>query len=295
MEKLNLEKVIQKSLKTVSFFSKDLEAYLAHHLWFMPTKSKFLSDKEIVLLHQAQVHSSLFGVQVYSWMPAQKTTTPPPAILFIHGWGGRWGQFREWIPLLLEKGFQVIAFDGPSHGYNPGLKTNLFEWSQVTLDIFKKFPNINQAVTHSFGSTVLMHALLKQPQLHDVVFVAPPARLDLLFERFQERLSISDKAMRLHQEKFYRKFQDKDVKRLGSNFMLIQQLKINGIIIHDEDDLEVPHTEGQMLQEFWSQQAGSHISLHTTKGLGHNRILRSSECIQYAIDFLFRDKKTEVF
>jgi hypothetical protein len=77
--------------------------------------------------------------------------------------------------------------------------------------------------------------------------------------------------------------------------MLIQQLKINGIIIHDEDDLEVPYSEGQMLQEFWSHQVDSHVRLHATKGLGHNRILRSSDCIQPAVDFLIRDKKTDVF
>lgn len=285
MDQLNLESIIKKGLKTASIISTDLEAYLAHHLWFMPTKSKYLSEKEIILLKQSVDSKSIFNVTVHSWSLSHFTPSTP-AVLLIHGWGGRWGQFREWVPLLLEQGFQVIAFDGPSHGFNPGFKTNVYEWSQVVLDIFNQFPNISKAITHSFGSTVLMHALLNKPIIKEVVFIAPPARLDLLFERFQERLSVSEKAMQKHRHKFFKKFQDKDVQRLGSNYHLVQLVDLHGIIIHDENDYDVPLSEGQLLKEFWSKNISKDIQLIKTTGLGHNRILRSSEAIEPAIKFL---------
>src|SRR6185295_11752215 len=39
-----------------------------------------------------------------------------PAVIASHGWGGRGAQFREFVPALVEAGYQVFVFDHVGHG-----------------------------------------------------------------------------------------------------------------------------------------------------------------------------------
>ena len=39
-----------------------------------------------------------------------------PAVIVSHGWGGRGAQFREFVPALIEAGYQVWLFDHVSPG-----------------------------------------------------------------------------------------------------------------------------------------------------------------------------------
>src|SRR5262245_23043113 len=48
-----------------------------------------------------------------------------PAILLAHGWLGRGAQLGKLVEPLLEKGFQVIAWDAPAHGDSSGTRANL--------------------------------------------------------------------------------------------------------------------------------------------------------------------------
>ena len=43
-----------------------------------------------------------------------------PVIIASHGWGGRGAQFREFVPALLEAGYQVWLFDHAGQGYSEG-------------------------------------------------------------------------------------------------------------------------------------------------------------------------------
>ena len=41
-----------------------------------------------------------------------------PAIVLVHGWGGRGAQLRVFVPALLEAGYQVVLFDHVGHGFS---------------------------------------------------------------------------------------------------------------------------------------------------------------------------------
>lgn len=56
------------------------------------------------------------------------------------------------------------------------------------------------------------------------------------------------------------------------------------LIIHDEDDVDVPLRDGKAYVEAWPG-----ARLHTTRSLGHRRILRDPEVIGAVADFLAAD------
>jgi len=39
-----------------------------------------------------------------------------PTVILLHGWGGYAGQLSAFVEPLVRSGYQVIAFDAPSHG-----------------------------------------------------------------------------------------------------------------------------------------------------------------------------------
>ena len=43
-----------------------------------------------------------------------------PAVLLVHGWGGRGGQTLALVAPLLRAGCAVVTFDGPAHGGSTG-------------------------------------------------------------------------------------------------------------------------------------------------------------------------------
>ena len=56
---------------------------------------------------------------------------------------------------------------------------------------------------------------------------------------------------------------------------------IPALIIHDEDDVDVPLSESELLQQAWPNSI-----LKRTKGLGHRRILYDAQVIESTVAFL---------
>ncbi|MEO1084501.1 MAG: alpha/beta fold hydrolase, partial [Acidobacteriota bacterium] len=54
-----------------------------------------------------------------------------PAVLLIHGWGGRGLQLGAFAEPLAEAGFRVLAVDLPAHGESSGKSTSLPEAAEA--------------------------------------------------------------------------------------------------------------------------------------------------------------------
>ena len=68
---------------------------------------------------------------------------------------------------------------------------------------------------------------------------------------------------------------------VGADFWDISRLHIPVLVIHDEDDEQIPVAEGNKLAELWSQ-----VQVVTTRGLGHRKILRDPQVIDRTVAFL---------
>ncbi len=218
----------------------------------------------------------LYGpIATYKWGNSQNT------ILLLHGWSGRGPQMGAFVAPLLERGYQVIAFDAPGHGRTPGTTSSVFKMSDALHAVIKEVGPINAVIAHSFGCILLAYALKHTDFKTDkAICISSPTTPLFLVDRFCSFMRINDKVkqhfMRYTEAKF-----NNDVWDKLSADKNVQGMSLPALIIHDEDDHDVPCQLGQQLAEAWPD---SH--LHLTKGLGHRRILRNKHVIQAVTDFL---------
>ena len=59
------------------------------------------------------------------------------------------------------------------------------------------------------------------------------------------------------------------------------QLDMPCLILHDEEDRDVPVEAARLLAKKWTG-----AKLVCTRGLGHRRILRDAKCVQLAAEFI---------
>jgi alpha-beta hydrolase superfamily lysophospholipase len=61
-------------------------------------------------MEQAEVFEFMYKGKIlkgYSWGTGKRNV--------VHGWESRGTALRSFVPVLLEKGFRVVAFDAPAH------------------------------------------------------------------------------------------------------------------------------------------------------------------------------------
>jgi hypothetical protein len=191
-----------------------------------------------------------------------------PAVLLVHGWGGRGGQLAPLAPPLLAAGASVVGFDGPAHGASGGGFASLPRLAEAATAIARVF-HARAAIGHSFGAAALGLALARGLDLDAVALVGAPRSPALFFERFCEemRLGAGTRAA----------FQRRVEARVGVRMAeleaerVVSGLETPALVVHDRGDLEVPFDDGVAISRAWP---GSR--LRATDGLGHRRILRDA-------------------
>ena len=81
-----------------------------------------------------------------------------PAILLIHGWGGRGSQLSTFIDPLITAGYSVLAIDGPAHGDSSGKQTDMFEFANTINAVSTMVNSLHAIIAHSFGSACTLLA-----------------------------------------------------------------------------------------------------------------------------------------
>jgi len=68
------------------------------------------------------------GIASFEWGPSSGPIVAP-----VHGWSGRGTQMGAFAAPLVERGYRVIAFDGPAHGDSAGAQTNVGEYANFLI------------------------------------------------------------------------------------------------------------------------------------------------------------------
>lgn len=209
-----------------------------------------------------------------------------PAIVTSHGWGGRGAQFREFVPALVEAGYQVWLFDHVSHGYSDGKEAPITDFAKgvtaVARHIERQGIAIAGFVGHSLGCAgigiALRHDLSHLKQVR-VVQIAPPASLIRYSRFFARALGLSERIRAAMQWRLEQK--------IGVNWEefemphAAESLTAKALVIHDQDDNDVRIESGLAVARAWPD-----ARFKRTYGLGHRRVLRNREVISSTIDFL---------
>lgn len=138
-----------------------ISAHIAYRFMSNPQVRKLRDFEEEVLAQseKKRIDFKGFEIQAYAWGdPCQ------PLAFLIHGWEGQSGNFGALVPILLEKGYCVMAFDGPSHGKSSKGNTGMFEYAELITEMMAEYhPQI--LVSHSFGSVSTVYSLLRNTDL----------------------------------------------------------------------------------------------------------------------------------
>ncbi|MEM7658716.1 MAG: alpha/beta fold hydrolase [Bacteroidota bacterium] len=237
-----------------------------------------LRTHELAVLDQAEQERMAFGefeIQLYHWPGGEET------VFLVHGWEGQAGNFADLIPLLLDAGFTVRAFDGPSHGFSSQGSTSLFEFAELVGKLAHEY-QAKYLVSHSFGGVATTYGLSQQSSF-------PVKRYALLTtpDRFRDRIEMVSRQVGIT-----RKVQERLTTRLEQELgMSVDTLNVSDFapqlavaqarIWHDEADRVIPLAQSQQVAENWPV-----CELEVVQGTGHFRILRTPEVLAEVVRFL---------
>ena len=241
---------------------------------------KASSKPRIVFTWAEEVNFILNGLKVYGYRWNKEAAYK---VLILHGFGSSANNFHYYIEAMLEKGYQVLAFDAPAHGKSQGKTVNVLEYSQLIQKIILQYGPIDGYIAHSFGGIALSLALEKTPHDHHtkIVLIAPATETSTAIDSAFELLQINDKAVRAAFDSII--FQKSgypvnwySIKRAMKN------IQASVLWIHDEDDDVTPLSDALKVKE-----AGfKNIEFIITSGLGHRNIYRDKSVQKKVTQFL---------
>ena len=208
-----------------------------------------------------------------------------PTILLVHGWGGRGLQMGAFAAPLVEAGYRVVAFDALAHGRSPGARTSLPEFAGAIRDVMDHLGGVEAVIAHSFGAATTTVALAGaldpavSPAPRSLVYVAPASDFGSVAARFSDMTGFTPEVVGRMRGQIERRF---DIRwRDLQSRALAPRLRQRLLILHDEWDEEVPLRDSRLLAEAWPG-----ARLEVTHGLGHHRILRQTQSVASAVEFL---------
>jgi pimeloyl-ACP methyl ester carboxylesterase len=250
---------------------------IAARLFITPVNFK-RPKREIPMLESAQIEMLKINsvgrkIRVFKYGYSKKK------VMLVHGWSGRGTQLFGFANKLLEMGYMVISFDGPSHGKSEGKTTNLKEFITTVKEVNETYGPFDAAIGHSFGSMSILNANADQPIFKSVVTIGSGDFVSDIMRNF-----ITDLGLKKHMGyKLKRYFQNKwkiQVDDFASS-KAAKKLKLPILVVHDINDGDVPVTCAENIS-----QNATNGSLLLTSNLGHTKILRDRKVIDSVCNFI---------
>jgi pimeloyl-ACP methyl ester carboxylesterase len=201
-----------------------------------------------------------------------------PAVLLVHGWGGRATQLRAFIEPLVSTGHRVVLFDGPGHGASGRGSSSLPEFGAAVGAALRAIGPVHAVIAHSMGGPATVLGLEQVESNPRLVFLAPPADVRDVTARFGRALHIPEHVVHLMERRiesrFLRPIASYDLPKLGAS------ARSPLLVVHDTKDREVPFSDGERVARGWNAE------LVATSGLGHVRLLRDAGVVERAVSFV---------
>lgn len=276
-QSLKIPKIILLTSKLISFISPKLITLFAAKLFTTPIKHKI--PKRELEMDRTSIQKLISipainkEVVVYEYGKSEKK------ILLVHGWSGRGTQLFKIADELLNNGYSTISFDAPAHGKSPGKTTIMVDFIATILEIDKQFGPFEVAIGHSLGGMSVLNAIKQGLTVQHAVVIGSGDIVEDIIDDFIAKLQLKasvSKHLRMHFEKKYReKMND------YSAFLAAKETSIPVLVIHDNDDPEVPVKAGKHIYEHLKNG-----ELLLTDGLGHRKILGNPKVMERIIQFI---------
>jgi pimeloyl-ACP methyl ester carboxylesterase len=270
-------------LHILALVSKKKAAEKAYDLFCTPRRKSKKKASEVFDKGE-RLSFRLDGIRIrgHQWVPNHLQGANFKKVLLIHGFESSSKNFDSYIPLLLKKGYEVLAFDAPGHGQSGGKQINLSLYIKTLAAIYDKFGPIQSFLAHSFGGLAVTHLLENIP--HDektkLVLIAPATEsktsIDLFFLFLQLDKETRKEFDKLIHEKIGSRPEDLSIRRAMKN----NQAPV--LWIHDQEDEITPLKDALLVKD----EHPGNIEFVITQGLGHRKIYKNPDIIKKAVDFL---------
>lgn len=268
--------VLRWAIQVCNLLSTERAGRFVNRLWFKPARTGGGATFEYLLDNPDSYTRLSFGsseLPVYSWGSG-------PVILGVHGWSGAGIQFGPMIEPLVQQGYRVVVFDAPAHGRAQGERTDIFEMSQVVEQVAHLFGEIHGIIGHSLGAVAAVLAVNRGLPVNRLALIAPPINLDHVVHLFGSQLAIPQPVLDVHTGLLEKEFGPELWQRLDMT-QLVARLEVDGLIISDVHDVEVPSLHGELIASHWQRSR-----FLETQHLGHYRILKDRQILEELSTFL---------
>ena len=276
-QSLKIPQFIIATAKICALISSKLVAKYAAKLFTTPIKHK-IPKRELEMDSKSiqktiSVPSINKKVTVYEYGKSDKK------ILLVHGWSGRGTQLFKIADVLLENGYSTVSFDAPAHGKSEGKTTIMSEFIESVIEIEKQYGPFEIAIGHSLGGMSVLNAIKNGLNVKKAVIIGSGDIVQDILDDFIFKLRLKPEISIRMRDYFEKKYQVK--MNDFSAYRAAEKIEIPVLVIHDNDDPEVPVKAGIHIHE----QLKNGI-LFLTDGLGHRKILGSQNVIQKIIEFI---------
>jgi pimeloyl-ACP methyl ester carboxylesterase len=268
---------IQTKINVISLISKRKAAETAFRLFCTPVvKTLQKTAPENAEPLQFALNDNIIKGHRFNHPQAKK-------VLILHGFNSAAFKFNQYVAPLAAKGYEVLLFDAPAHGYSGGTTTNALEYSEMIKKAITLYGPINSFMAHSFGGLAVSLALETLPPAPDakLVLIAPATETTSAIDSAFKLLSIKNPQVRKEFDQLIYKISSRPAEWFSIK-RAVKNIPAQILWLHDEEDDITPFKDVQKVQE----DNNRHVQFVITKGLGHQRIYKDAFAKNTIIDFL---------
>lgn len=277
IQTLKIPKIIVITSKLIALISTKLIILFTAKLFTTPIRHKIpkreLSMDQNTIQKLIKIPAINKEVVIYKYGASEKR------VLLVHGWSGRGTQLFKIADELLKQGYSTISFDAPAHGKSPGKTTIMVDFITTILEIDKQFGPFDAAIGHSLGGMSVLNAIKKGLQVNHAVVIGSGDIVEDIIDDFIAKLELKPTISTLLSLHFEKKYKEK--MNDYSAFLAAKVTNIPVLVIHDNNDLEVPVKAGIHIHNYLENG-----TLFLTDGLGHRKILGNQKVIEKTVKFI---------
>ncbi|MFV8352902.1 alpha/beta hydrolase [Flavobacterium sp. XS2P14] len=277
IQTLKIPKIIVITSKLIALISTKLIILFAAKLFTTPIRHKIpkreLSMDQNTIQKLIKIPAINKDVVIYKYGASEKR------VLLVHGWSGRGTQLFKIADELLKQGYSTISFDAPAHGKSPGKTTIMVDFITTILEIDKQFGPFDAAIGHSLGGMSVLNAIKKGLKVNHAVVIGSGDIVEDIIDDFIAKLELKPTISTLLSLHFEKKYKEK--MNDYSAFLAAKLTNIPVLVIHDNNDVEVPVKAGIHIHNYLKNG-----TLFLTDGLGHRKILGNQKVIEKTVQFI---------
>jgi pimeloyl-ACP methyl ester carboxylesterase len=281
---LEIPKFIILIAKLFAFLSTKLVTRFAAKLFVTPIKHKTPKREHAMDTNSKKVRITVPAIQkeimTYHYGNGDKK------ILLVHGWSGRGTQLFKIADELIQNGYATVSFDAPAHGKSAGSTTIMTDFIASIHEIERQFGPFEGIVGHSLGGMSTLNAIKEGLKVNNATIIGSGDVVQDILNDFIFKLQL-DKKIAIHLKDY---FEAKYGGRMDdySAYKAVQTIPIPILVIHDNDDLEVPVTTGIHIHEHCKNS-----TLLLTNQLGHRKILGDKTVIKTTVEFILANTRSK--